>query len=273
MAHRIDSRRINHLRAEVAKLHRLHIAQFGDGVSGADDPRVGGHKPVHIRPYLQHIGIQRRGDDRSGIIRTAPAQIGHFARILIRRDKARHQRYARNLTEGLAHQTVGQFRVEDMLVVLLFRLDEQTGVEPLCPVDERSHDDGRQTLAIAYDGRRGLGRKVAYQVNALKDILQFAQQLIHTIEKQLPFLARRNHRINHFDVAVHDFLHLFLVSRIARCRHVRSLYQLVGDASQRRNHYDYLIIYRLNYFLYIQHAVDGTYRRSAEFQYFHTIVR
>ena len=59
--------------------------------------------------------------------------------------------------------------------VLLFRLDEQTGVEPLCPVDERSHDDGRQTLAIAYDGRRGLGRKVAYQVNALKDILQFVQ--------------------------------------------------------------------------------------------------
>ena len=175
MTHRINRRRINHLRTEVTKLHRLYITQFGNGISGADDTWVGGHKSVHIGPDFQHIGIQCRGNDRSGIVRTAPSQIGHLTRLLISRDKSRHQRHTRNFAERFTYQAIGQFRVENMLVMFLLGLDELARIEPLRPLDKCSHNDRRQTLAIAHDSSRSLGRKVAYQVNALENVLQFTQ--------------------------------------------------------------------------------------------------
>ena len=68
MTYRINSRRINHLRSKVTKLHRFHIAQLINGIGRTDYTRVCRHETIHIRPYFQAIRIQCRSYDRSGII-------------------------------------------------------------------------------------------------------------------------------------------------------------------------------------------------------------
>ena len=64
----VDSRRIYHLRTEVAKLHRLDVAQLLNGVGSLYDARVGGHEAVHVGPNLKNFGVECCGDDGSCIV-------------------------------------------------------------------------------------------------------------------------------------------------------------------------------------------------------------
>ena len=126
VAHRIDSRRINHLRAEVTELHRLHVAQFRYRISRTDDARVGRHEAVHIGPDFKDIGFQRGRNDGSGIIGTSPAQVRNLTGILVAGNESGHHRHLRKFPESFLHQLGGQFRIQDMSVMLLFGLDEST---------------------------------------------------------------------------------------------------------------------------------------------------
>ena len=126
MAYRINGRRINHLSSEVTQLHCFHITQFGNRICSTDDTGVGSHKTIHIGPYLQNIRIQSRSQNRSCIIRTSTSQIGHFSGILICRNKTGYQCYLGNFLESLSYQTIRQFRVEYMFVMLLFGFDKST---------------------------------------------------------------------------------------------------------------------------------------------------
>ncbi|CDD48284.1 unknown [Bacteroides sp. CAG:875] len=173
MTHRINGRRIHHLRPEVAQLHSLHVAQLLDRISRADDFRVGCHKAVHIRPDFQDIRIQRSRNDGSRVIRTTPSQVCDLTGILIRRNKSRHDGYLRYLTESFAYQLIGKFRVQNMLVMFFLCLDKCTGVEPHSSLNQGSHDNGRQPFSIAHNSGRSLGRKIPNQINPLKNILQF----------------------------------------------------------------------------------------------------
>ena len=67
MTYRINSRRINHLRSKVTKLHPS-TAQLINGIGRTDYTRVCRRETIHIRPYFQAIRIQCRSYDRSGII-------------------------------------------------------------------------------------------------------------------------------------------------------------------------------------------------------------
>ena len=155
VADRINRRRIDHLGAEVAKLRCLHVAQFIDGIGGGNHARVGGHESVHVRPYLQAVGVQRGGNDCRGVVGTAPAQVRHLARHLVCRDEARHQRAAGHRAEGLAHQPVRQFGVQHVLGVLLLRLDERARIKPFGS-RQPGGDDGREALAVAHNRVGGL---------------------------------------------------------------------------------------------------------------------
>ena len=123
---RIYRRRIHHLGTEVAQLHRLHIAQLVDGIGSRYHLRVGRHESVHVGPYLQDAGIQHRRNHRCRVVRTATAQVGHAARILVRCDEARHHRHLGQFVEGLLDKHLRQFRVEQVLVMLALGLHEGT---------------------------------------------------------------------------------------------------------------------------------------------------
>ena len=230
MTHRINRRRIHHFRTKVTQLHSLHITQLRNRISRADDTRVSCHKAIHIRPDFQNIRIQSCRNNGRCIVRSTSSQVSYFSRILIGRNKSRHQRNLRYFTESLTHQPVRQLWIKNMLIMFLFGLNESTGIEPHCPLNKSSHNDGRKTFPIAHNRSRSFRRKVTNQINTLKNILQFAQQFVHQIQKQLSSPPCRNHSVHHFNVTVHDFLHFLLISVIARSGHFRSTNQFIGNS-------------------------------------------
>ena len=88
LANGVNGGRIYHLRAKVAQLHRLGVGQLVNGIGCRDDARVCRHEAVHIRPYLQCLGVEGCRQDGSGIVRTAASEVGRDARCGIRRDKS-----------------------------------------------------------------------------------------------------------------------------------------------------------------------------------------
>ena len=130
VAHRVDGRRIHHLGSEVAQLGGLYIAQFIDCIGCRDDTRIGRHKSVHIRPYLQHLCIQRCRYHRCGIVRPSTSQVGDITAHLVRRDKTGHQSPSGSVGKGTSNQFVGQFGIQHMFGMLLLRLHEGTRIVP-----------------------------------------------------------------------------------------------------------------------------------------------
>ena len=84
MTDRVDGRRIDNFRTEVAKFRSLHITQFADGIGGGDHTGIGRHKAIYIRPDFQAVGVQCRSDNRRRIVGTASSQIRDFPRHLVR---------------------------------------------------------------------------------------------------------------------------------------------------------------------------------------------
>jgi len=179
MANGIDGRRIHHLRTKVAKFGSLHITQFVDRVGTADDTRVGRHEAIHIGPYLQAVGLQCGSNNCSRVVRPTPSEIGHFACIFVGRDESGHQSNFRSqFPKCITYQFIGQFRIQDMLALLLFGLDEVARIEPLGPINKGCDDARRNALAIADNSSQCLGRQVADKVESLIDAAQFGQQLV-----------------------------------------------------------------------------------------------
>ena len=121
---REDRGRIDHLRAEVAQLHRLFEAQSVDDIGIADDARVGCHETVDVGPDFEHRGIEGRGENRRRIVRTSSAEVRSVPARQIARDEAGHDHRVRHLPERLADQFLGRCEVDDMPPEIGLRLDE-----------------------------------------------------------------------------------------------------------------------------------------------------
>ena len=119
-----NRRRIDHLRAEIAQLHRLDIAQTLDHVGVVDHFRVGGHETVDVGPDFEHRGIEGRGENRRRIVRTSSAEVRSVPARQIARDEAGHDHRVRHLPERLADQFLGRCEVDDMPPEIGLRLDE-----------------------------------------------------------------------------------------------------------------------------------------------------
>ena len=236
VAHRIDCRRIDHLRTEVAKFHRLSVTQTADGIRGRDDTGVGRHETVHIRPDLQAVSIQGRSEDGSRIIRTSPPEIGHFATVLVCRNKSGYQCHTRNLCKSLTHQAIGQFRIQDMLGVFLFGLDKQAGIIPACPVNQSGNNARRHTFAVADDGCRGLGRQVLDEIKPLENVLQFVKQRIDHRRKLVFHSTFRDDGIDHLIVPARDFLKTGFVCHISGSGNLRCAYKFICNSTQSGNY-------------------------------------
>ena len=80
------------------------------------------------------------------------------------------------------------------------------------------------------------------------------------------------HPLDHLHVAADNLTELILVCGIARSRHARGLYQFVRDATEGRHHHDDRLLLGLHNAFHSQNALYGTYRRPAEFHYFHCML-
>ncbi|CDB12074.1 unknown [Bacteroides sp. CAG:633] len=266
----VDGRRIDYLGTEVTKFGSFHVAQLLDGVGSGDDTRIGGHEAVHIGPDFQTVGIERSGHNGCRVVRTSAAQVGHDARRLVGSNEARYQRTAGQFAEGLTHQAIGLVGIENVFREFLFCLDELTRVAPFGPC-QTCRNERRQAFAIAYDGVAGLLRQVFYQVYALKDVLQFVEQLAHFALQGHLLFACRNNFLHHLDVAVDYFLEFVLVRSVAcRCQ-PRGIEQLISNAAQGRYDNDDRLVDRFHYFLHTQDTACGSYGRTAKLHYFHYI--
>ena len=77
--YRINGRRINNLRTEVAQFHRFDKRQPLDDISRIDYPVVGCHEAIDIGPDFELRGIESGSQDSCRIIRSPTPQIGDIA--------------------------------------------------------------------------------------------------------------------------------------------------------------------------------------------------
>ncbi len=265
----IDRRRIDHLSSEVAQLHCFGERQTVYHVSRADNARVGSHKAVHVRPYLQYGSSESRCKDGCRIIRAAAPEVRHLPVLRARRYKPGHERDLRQWRECLPYQMVRLLEVHDMFVELLYRLDEFARIEQRCPVDHVRHDKRGDALAIAHNRVGSLRRKVVDEIHASEDVSKLVEQshdpLLHLDAEHLV----GDYPLYHVQMARYDFGKFSLVSDIPFGSHRRGGQQLVGNASQGGYDNDYGLVDSLYYFLYTQNAIHGTYGCPAELQNFH----
>ena len=172
MADRVNCRRINHFRSEIAKFHSLHIAQFFNRIGRTDHSRISGHESVHICPYLQNVRIKCCCNDWSRIVRASPSQIRHLTGCLVRRNKSWDNCDLGNFIKRFTNQSACQLRVKNVLVMFLFRLDEIPGIIPYSTVYQSRYNNRWKAFAIADNGGRCFRREIMYQINSLKNVFQ-----------------------------------------------------------------------------------------------------
>ena len=261
---REDRGRIDHLRAEVAQLHRLFEAQPVDDIGIADDARVGRHETVDVGPDFERLGVQRGGDECGGVVRSAAPQIGHVARGAVRGDEARHYRHAGAVGQTLPDELFGQIRFGDVLSEVGLRADELPRVVEPRAFEHGGHDSRREAFAVADDRVARAGREVADQVDAAQDIGQFVEQFVRPPADRAAPLGR--HRfVDRRAVAGHDFGQRVGVVGLSGRGCGRRGQQTVGDAAQRRNDHDDLAVVGGDDPAHLSQTLCGTYRRSAEF--------
>ena len=71
--------RMQHLGAEIGELGRFAVGNFGNRARLGHEARIGGEHAVHVRPDDDFIGIERRAQDRRGIVGAAAAERGENA--------------------------------------------------------------------------------------------------------------------------------------------------------------------------------------------------
>ena len=203
-----------------------------------------------------------------GVVRSAAPQIGHVARGAVRGDEARHYRHAGAVGQTLPDELFGQIRFGDVLSEVGLRADELPRVVEPRAFEHGGHDSRREAFAVADDRVARAGREVADQVDAAQDIGQFVEQFVRPPADRAAPLGR--HRfVDRRAVAGHDFGQRVGVVGLSGRGCGRRGQQTVGDAAQRRNDHDDLAVVGGDDPAHLSQTLCGTYRRSAEFQYFH----
>ena len=207
----IDGGRIYHLGAEVAQLHGLDIGQLVDDVGCADDARVSCHETIHVRPYLQHIGIESRRNDAGRIVTATPAQVGNLTALHVTADESAHEADLRKRLPRLAHQSLGEFRGQHVASPLHLRTDEVQTVIPLSSLYQRGHDTAADALSVADDGGSRLGREVADEIDTLVYASKFLQQGPDHCHERLALPSGGYDGFYHLFVAFYDLVEGLLV--------------------------------------------------------------
>ena len=269
--HRINRRRIDNLRPEIAQLHRLGKREVLDDIGGVDYPGVGRHKAVDIGPNLELRGTESRSQDSRRIVRPAPPQIGHIACRVIRSDKSGYHSHPGQPGKATLYPCIGIAEIDNVLAILSAGLDEETGIVMNRALDDPAHDERRKALAIAHNRVESLGREVFDKRYPLEDVAQLAEQRVD--EFQQPGLFRRVDRaLHHRFVPFDNRQEAGFIGIAPFGSHTGGLDEAVGNPAQSRNDDNDGFVTTLYYLFDTRHALDRAYRRATEFQNFHICI-
>ena len=266
--YRINGRRINNLRTEVAQFHRFDKRQPLDDISRIDSPGVGCHEAIDIGPDFELRGIESGSQDSCRIIRSPTPQIGDIAIAFVGGDESRNDGYTRQWIKTGFHQPVGLLEIDNVFTTLHLCLDEPTGIVMLGPVDNPADNQRGETLAVADNRVEGLYRQVFNERHAFENISQLIEQRLYERQKFVS-LMRIDSAMYHGNVPIYDFTKTVFISITAfHCDFGRAN-EFIGYSPQRRNHYNNRLPTTLDYMFDTRHALYRADRRASEFQYFH----
>ena len=226
----VHGRRIDDLRAEVAQFHRLFVGQFVDDVRGPDDAGVGGHEPVHIRPYLQDGCVQGGRENAGRVVRPAPAEGGDVPGA-VPGDEAGDDGHGTAFPiapEALGNQLVRGFEVH----VPAVRPDEVQRIVQRGVPDGGRDDPRGEAFAEAQDLGAGLVGQDLEQEDAPADALEFIQQGIDRPAQRAAGLRVPHEVRAGVDVALPEGPDVFLVGAVRRLGQGRDADQFVGHPAE-----------------------------------------
>ena len=90
---------MQHFGAEIRQFRRFRKRDFLHFPGAGNDPGIGGHHAVHVRPNLDFLSIERSAHNGGGVVGGAPAQRGCEA-AFGRTDIASHDDYASRTQMG-----------------------------------------------------------------------------------------------------------------------------------------------------------------------------
>ena len=179
------------------------------------DAWVGSHKSVDVGPYLEHLGVESRRDDRSGIVAAATSEVCHFARELVATDKSRYYGYLWQFGESLSYELVGEVAVKNMFSELVFCFDKFARVFPCRIVDECGNDIAAQTFAIADDGCACLWAEVANEIHSVIDGTEFFEETVNDVEESCSLCGIGDNGVDHVVMTRYDGVKLRLVRLVS----------------------------------------------------------
>ena len=176
---------MKHLSAEQRHLHSLLERDNLDALARRNPPRISREDTVHVRPYLNFLGIHSHTNQRSGIIGASPSKNSCNA-VRCGRDEALSNHCVHPNVSGihllrhpLANLIHNRRRLEVDIVGddHLLRVDEP-GLNA-ARIHSRADDRGRKHLASGYDhGTAPLGEFPQFKYH-LDEILKFVQNRVN----------------------------------------------------------------------------------------------
>ena len=222
-----------------------------DHVRIVDNLRVGGHKAVHVRPYLQRGRFQRRCEDGRRIVRSASAEIRRVAVGQVGCDETGDDRHVRHLFETAFDQFFGGCEIDHMAVEQRFGFDEFPRVVPNRTGNRAAYDLRRKPFSVAEDHVGRFRGEIPDQVNPFENIAQFVQQFIQPVLNSRPVFGQHD-LFDEFVVAGDHGRTLGHISFVAGSSQTSRKQQLIRYASQGRYHYDHILGTGFHDFLYLR---------------------
>ena len=234
-----------------------------------DKARVGGHETVHVGPYLQHSGAQRRGDEGSRVVAAAASQVRNLAGVAVGGDEAACYRAAESaVAQCLFYKSVGERRIGYVFVEPPLGAYEVGGMVIGSVFDNLGNEGRRHPFAEAHHLRQRAVGEVAQQGYPFVEARKLGEQLLYAGRYILA--ARGGHEcFDDFKMPAPRGLNLPVVFRVAVAGHFGACYQAVRKPSQGRHHHHAGFLDALDYLLDIAQRAHCPYRRAPEFQYSH----
>ena len=265
----VDSRRVDNLCTEVAKLHSLNITQFVDRISWFDDTWIGCHKSIYVSPDFKDFRIQCSSNDSSSIVTTTTTEVGGTFCIFVAADETRNERNARKVSESILHQFVSQLAVEGMfpLAIEASCLDEVTWVKPLGATNQCGNNLRAESFSIAHDSILSLLAEVVNQIHTEVDALQLFEEGINWFKKIFSICCVGDDGIYHLMVAINHGIEFDSPWFITLEGKLRGLQEFVSDTAKcaHDNHYTLFLCLIFNDTFQAEDAFYGTNWCSAEF--------
>ncbi len=273
--HRLDRRRIDHLRAEMRQFHRFAVGDVRDLPDVPDDARVGGHHSRNVRPDLEHFRVERGGEDRAGVVGTSATERRRQA-VTIGCDEARKNDEIWDFGFGIADfgldQAVCRFEIDRREAVVRIGPDEFSRVEPeifdAFFGETGGNDLRRQYLAETDDTVERPRGQFTQHEDAVANASDLVKSVLDEIEHSVlrSGAEQRSSCVNMFRLEIPDRDAERFVARLGRARDPD---QRVRRSLHRRKNDDARLRLRAHDGDDFFNILGAAHRRTAKLEYLH----